>query len=1169
MRPARQTGTDASLEQVLRALRRVRTRVRLALAVEALAKLIVVLIAGAAVVAAADWLVRFPWFVRVVFLMIASSGTGVWMYRHVIRPLAAPIPLGQLALALDGLPAETRDLLAGALDYVREGGDGSRTLWDRVLNDTAGVAPAVSAARLVNLRRAASAAAGALGLCLCALAVGWFLPWAVSTGIERLVTPLSPAQWPRARQIEPLTGDAVVAFGETFTAEMRLLKGDTPTLRCFLTWESSEGRTETSLMRRDTDGVYRMTLENIRRPVRYSFRAGDDDTSGAPFLLRVARRPEVVRARMFVRPPSYVTQRDPVEESLEDHEAEVMEGAEIRLEARPSKHISGEGLSRAEVVFDDERAVAMRGSGGDWLFAEFAAEKSGTLRVRIVDGFGLESRGGSAYRLIVKPDEPPTVTIGAPASVIEATASAVIDLRVSARDDAGIAGLQLLGGKAGAAHDVVADLLAEAGVGAGAARNVESAFVWNLASLKLAPGEAVEYFVEVRDELVRHGTPRDPVRSAVGRIQIISEARLAERLRMELLLARDQLRRLVGSVRQARQKTTVLDAGPTARIPLTEAQSAEARQLAGEVARLREGAGAGARLLSELSKYAARNGAGDTVTAQKADALSHRLGRQAVTLLGQASEQLSRAAGAADAEGQHEALLASANAQGDVAMALDEMLREMEQWDEYEDMVRRLRDALDRQEGLEREVSQLTRRSGERSLDQLEAVLQQDLLRSGVAQGQLRGETDQLLTSMQTWARQRAETDLAAAASLRDAASVGRQQGVLERMDQAAGAIQTNRLSAASSAQREAAAAMRAILAALDDRPERQLEELSRELRELSARLRRLIETQAALIERNRRSREADDSAVEAELAEQADRQDGLRSTARQTAKLIKPETDDGSAAREAMDAAVGHMGGAADLLSRAEGAEAEESQKSALEELQEALVRVEDMEEQVDRERGERSLDAIVEALNELVVRQKALRAETADIRARRDEQGEFGRADALRLARAARHQRELVPPLTAVREQAAESVVYSYLLEGVAELMNAAAAKLTSLDADGALADQDRIVRDLNRLIDSAKEQRDRKDPRFVQDQGGGGSGGAGQPTARKPVPALAELKVLKSLQTDVAVQTRSLGERLVESAARTEEQRRHVRRLADQQDKIRELAGRMLEQAREDRQ
>ncbi len=686
MRPARQTRTDASLEQVLRTLRRVRTRVRLALAVEALGRLIAVLIAGAAVVAAADWLVRFPWFVRVVFLMIASSATGVWMYRHVIRPLAAPIPLGQLALALDGLPAETRDLLAGALDYVREGGDGSRKLWDRVLKDTAVAASEVSAARLVNLRCAASAVAGALGLFLCALVVGWILPWAVSTGIERL----------RARQIEPLTGDAVVAYGETFTAEMRLLRGDSPSLRCFLTWESGGGRTESSLMRRDTDGVYRMTLENLRRPVRYSFRAGDDDTSGAPFLLRVARRPEVVRARMFVRPPSYVTHRDPVEESLEDHEAEVMEGAEIRLAAQPSKHISGEGLSRAEVVFDDERAVAMRRSdGGGWLIAQFPAEKSGTLRIRIVDAFGLNSRGGPAYRLVVKPDEPPVVSIGAPASVMEATAIAVIDMRVSARDDAGIAGLQLLGGKTGAAHDVVADLLAEARVEPGAARSVESAFAWDLTSLKLAPGDAVEYFVEVRDGFVRDGKPRDPVRSAVGRIQIISEARLAERLRMELLVVRDQVRRLVGALRQTRQKTTVLDAGPTAGIPLTEAHSAEARQLAAEVARLREGAGASARLLAELSKYAARNGAGDTVTAQKADVLSQRLGRQAVALLAQASEQLNRAAGAADAECQHESLLASANAQSDVSMSLDEMLREMEQWDEYEDMVRRLRDVLD------------------------------------------------------------------------------------------------------------------------------------------------------------------------------------------------------------------------------------------------------------------------------------------------------------------------------------------------------------------------------------------------------------------------------------------------------------------------------------------
>lgn len=124
-----------------------------------------------------------------------------------------------------------------------------------------------------------------------------------------------------------------------------------------------------------------------------------------------------------------------------------------------------------------------------------------------------------------------------------------------------------------------------------------------------------------------------------------------------------------------------------------------------------------------------------------------------------------------------------------------------------------------------------------------------------------------------------------------------------------------------------------------------------------------------------------------------------------------------------------------------------------------------------------------------------------------------------------------------------------------------------MTGHQVHASLLEEDRIIRDLGWLIDSVDENEVGNDPTFVQDSVEAGGGAAGQPTASKPVPKLAELKVLRAMQVDVKEQTASLAQELPEPDRRTEPQIRQIESLGAAQSDIQGLAAQMIADAKKE--
>ncbi|MCG8403879.1 MAG: hypothetical protein MI923_01650 [Phycisphaerales bacterium] len=1148
--------------QLIQALVSIRFRLRMLLVLDGLGRLILSLSVIFGIFAFLDWWVQFPWFIRMPVLLVGTSWSAVWGYRRIIRPLLASISLEQLALNLGRLTPATRDRLASAVTYMRHGGQGSPQLWERVIDNalqSVGETPLSVGLNSRKTLRSGFMAVISLGLVLFFHAVS---PSASAIAWQRLVLPLGGANWPKAVAIEPLTRDAVVAYGEYFHAEMRLKRGEGRSLRAFVVSFRPDGEQQRFLMNRNADGVYRHTFENVRESMRYAFAAGDDDTLASPFMIRVARRPDVASARFVVEPPDYVQNRRKTVQPLGSEPVVVALGSRLRLEVVTNKRLAVSEHDTANIIrFEDGQAIRLEQMGDasdNVLVGQFVAQKGGLFEICLSDAEGLRSRGGRKHQLLVREDESPKTAITEPVGEVELAPRGRLKVNVQAQDDFGITSLRLLA--AGSDSDMmeIVELLEEPGRQREEPTEVRRAYVWRVGSTLMVPkpGDVIEYVAEAGDNFELNGRRHPLVRSSVRRIRIVSVPQLAELLRQGLLDTRSRLRQLLADLEAVQDESDRLDVGPVR--SLSDQQRKVAARLARELRHLSDSGREVARRIEQTAHRAEMNQASRLDVALQAERLARKLKRSTDETGHGAAEALVSLAEAATPAEQQSHLMRSREKQDKLATALRGMLADLDQWNEFADIVRLNRELLDRQEMLIRDVVRMARTLGGRAADSLDAPQRSELMRTYSRQSQLKLDAEALLRSMKQLASSQKTTHVAASAALDRAVEAAYQRSLADEMEDAGAEIRENRLNRAQQYQNRAAEGLRAMLSMLETKPDRELADLSRALEDLAARLTELIRRQQDLIDKALALSES----AEAPPHKLIGRQSSLAGTTASLAPRIKTSDFEGVAARAKIMASVNAMQSAVEKFERSEWPSAVEAQRQALDALDEARELLRTLQDRTERMIAERSLVAILDTLMDLRESQAVLRRETEVIDTRRNKTERLSRIDGLKLNGLAKKQTKLVEPLKNVNEKMVGSVIYRHVCEKAERQMEKAAERLWAHDCPKAVGSQQQVLQHLDRLI-VALQDRPRKDRKqFVAAEGGGG--GAGTPRVSKPVPTLAELKVLRMLQAELSERTRSWNASLPDPLLRSEAQLRETEELGLGQREIHDLSVRMIKKA-----
>ncbi len=608
------------------------------------------------------------------------------------------------------------------------------------------------------------------------------------------------------------------------------------------------------------------------------------------------------------------------------------------------------------------------------------------------------------------------------------------------------------------------------------------------------------------------------------------------------------------------------------------------------------------------------NHAGDEESRDEVGSLGDALVDAATGPMASASRALERTREQVDADTEQSALQEAAREEGRALDHLQGVLRTMSQWGHFQGMLTKTRDLVDRQEAVREDTTALGHRTLGKPLESLTAVESAALKRIKRRQEQLAVDLEQLLERMtqhaETSKRQNVEkskrknpdathprpersegqgttppranrtatvrerVNRTATEGAREDSSTS--EGVNKRANRdaidsalrlarghdlekhlraAVKALEANRTSAATIDQKVAAEALRRMVAALEERDSRKLEQLRKHLARAEQQVAELIEQQQTLLAATQEAVSL--GADEETFTGFALKQRGLkRNTKALSEELARLERTAPAASRLAE--AVSPMGNAETQLDAGPANDvapndvapvsnrwnrlAVGAQTEALALLQEALAILEELARHAADEMLRRSLDQIREDLEAMLAGQLEVNAGIGRLKAAIEERNPeckdspclLRRSEARAASKLARRQADVRQIVDAVLPDLQKVAVFKWALERVAVWMETSRRSLSSRRIDAELGRvARRIAGELEKLIGAIVETESLPlSTDFVESSGSGG-GGQGRVVQYKPVPTVAELLVLKAMQVDINQRTRAL-----ETSVRVEE-------------------------------
>lgn len=1164
-------------ERILGLMDDVMRRVRRIVLTVGLLTVVAWLLAGFLAVGILDWFLWLPASVRLVLTSVLLVIVGYVALTRLVRPLGAPLRRVTVATRLEGRFGVFGNRLSSSVQFVENPPAGSRDMMDEVVRRTEVILDRFDTKRIYSRRILWRHGTGALVPAIFLALITAFVPYWPATALARLVLPFQQVRWPRA--VEIITGPVLnvkAPLGGSHTAEIQIGRGDRPNLRAFIHTRNPRGRKDVFPMQRGADGVYRWTFDGLADDLQYWYEAGDDSTEQRRGLIRVVPRPALESVRLEVRLPDYVGGAYEVALPAGGGRADVLAGSRVRLRATVSKPIEQDrtGSPEAWLLAGPSETIAMRFADETHRIVQANLMVREPIRVQISvedrDGFKNEPTG--EYELIPRADRPPTMAVLEPTTSLEVIPDGQVEILLALSDDVRLQELWLRATRVGTDENLPPIDLGKAlrrEVAASGPATDGSApdrpatdkrqvrFTWELRALGLKPGDAVTYRLEVSDNYGLDDSEAHTTRSAPLLLKVLSRARFADRLQVEFQLLRARLRELldvqetledtVQRVRTDRKTGQALDREALDSLGQVSAAQNQLAARTGHISTEFD------RVLDRMR----RNQYGDETAEQDTEKIAYdlrRLAEGAMTEAGRNAEDVQRTE---SPEEQDELLSGLSGSQRLSLDTLERLLQRLQRWGSFQEMVRKTQDVLDRQQELTRGTANLHRRTlgkPSESLNEEERKLSARLSRR---QGRLANEADELVSRMSEMAGTTRGNEPATSESLRSAERAARAGNLSRRLQEAAEGIRRNRVSRALTEQKASEVILSKMLARLRKRQSRQLAELARRTEQAEDLVRYLIEQQVQLRESTHAASE--DSAASERWTPLAREQEALEGNTRQLSKDLFRTLDTAKPARRIRSAA-GKMQSAASRLAEGNADAAEETQSAAIDRLNEALEALREVRDRAETELAKQAVLALRHRLIEVYDTEREVADECAKLLEILKERGRLRRAETRRLTSMARTQKQLRERMDGILKQVEQVVVHKWLFERIARDITSAGQRMEQRLIDRETGEVlDRIIASLRRVIDTLDVSDVQPEDQFAAGEQGGGAGGSA--AGIKPVPTIAELKLLRALQTDINERTTGLH-REGSSDGQSEKLLRRMRELAGEQREVRELTGKLFE-------
>lgn len=516
-----------------------------------------------------DYALRLPSAARLVLLLggVGALGYGFWVY---LRPSLMFQPsLTQMALRVERVLPSVAGRLASSVEFAAAGVDQSNELAARSVRETQTRLMGESVGAVIASQRTWRDVGIMLAVVAAACTLGFVNPSAASTGVMRILMPLSDAKWPARTGVESLMDRVLVAGtvhprGTALPLRAKITRGpDDQTVDAYIRMriEGEYQPWQRIVLTHQGGGLHERLVDTNAEQMQLYFATDDDETSLK--VIDLVPPPSVRRASLTVEPPAYAKGRVPV------YQVELGQGLDERAVTDTASLIG----SQIDLILELNKPLPVEegDAQASWLTStfgwgegnppEFSVDEGDpsvwrlqwtlnatqALALNLVDEHGLANSEPIAYRIEAVEDRQPAVTITQPQADETVLPTAVIPLSSEARDDVSLSSVglraQLQTGQA-KMEDALAGPVAWEQTEQVDGANASIQKDLDLGAMHVSQGDVVLVSGIAQDIFELNGAKHETARSPVRRLRVISEMDFATQLRRQLGAVRQNAIRL-------------------------------------------------------------------------------------------------------------------------------------------------------------------------------------------------------------------------------------------------------------------------------------------------------------------------------------------------------------------------------------------------------------------------------------------------------------------------------------------------------------------------------------------------------------------------------------------------------------------------------------------------
>ncbi len=529
-----------------------RRRVRSLLLVLGVSRTVLFLAAMLVVYFLADYFLRLPFLMRLLFLAALLGGTGLVLFRRLLVPLATPLSDERLAARVEAVHPELEDRFQSSLAFGRAEEDpdneDSPELMRHVVEETVRMSGSI---RFQDVARSHVAAAWAVGAAALLFLVGTAAAsnaGLVSIFAQRSLLLRPDVEWPRRTTLEVVDMEPGrprrVTLGRETTLHIRA-RGSVPDRVRFSFWEQGAERDRADRIEltpsAEDPSLFAFTLR-VLTSYDFSVRGGDDDRE-LTYSIQALTPPAILGIEMDAEYPAYL---DLPAETLKGGGQRLPQGTRVHLRIRANMQ-----LERATIALGTEEARPLEREAPDTFGTNLVATKNVRYSVRLIGSNGEENDPGvDTFLLQVAHDQPPDVRVRTPSARTERLAAGVVLIAFHAWDDHRVEAAKLHyqvnegDERTVAAGEAGGDAIRTLAPPAGAPERVDGLIVLDLARLlrdddqPVGRGDRVTFHFEATDSAGKRRRTR-----STYRVEVVSEDDLGQMIQGRQQALRESVRR--------------------------------------------------------------------------------------------------------------------------------------------------------------------------------------------------------------------------------------------------------------------------------------------------------------------------------------------------------------------------------------------------------------------------------------------------------------------------------------------------------------------------------------------------------------------------------------------------------------------------------------------------